>query len=159
MKNIYLALLLFYCFSCGTVAPIKVVPNSSTDFQENNSISEYYRQQRLRSFVKKTRINEKGELVEFLEPASSPIIHIKPKTYKTTRPSFRIPQRPAQDIEREIHQNLDYFCIKNVGQGKFQKQVECQNFTTKSLQLCQSSYQEISEGLLNCVKKELNAGL
>lgn len=86
---------------------------------------------------------------------------VKPKPYverakpkPTPKPELTAEQREA--MEREIGQNLSYFCMLNRKDSRFSDEAQCHAYTQNIYYECRAKIDENeARKLVNCVKSEL----
>lgn len=145
--------------SCASPEPKEIQPHYSNateqtfDEIEKTRVLDYYRQLRARG---------NPDL-----PSTRPTV-IRPKPYqeRTTRrprptatpkpvPTLSIEQREA--IEREVSQNLSYFCMLNRKDSRFSDEADCTAYTQDVLYDCRKKVVDDNlRNLVRCVKNELN---
>lgn len=65
-------------------------------------------------------------------------------------------EEEKKSLNLAIKQNIDYYCIKHEGNGKFESKTECQNHAQNKLNDCKLRLLGgFNHKLLKCLKKEL----
>tara|TARA_R110000868_G_scaffold269233_2_gene528617 strand:+ start:23952 stop:24422 length:471 start_codon:yes stop_codon:yes gene_type:complete len=146
---------LFLLVSCSTTEQPKVDPSYSDatektfDEIERTRVLDYYRQLRERGNPDIRR--------------SRPTV-VRPKAYKERRPRVKPTPRPKpvmsaeerEAVEREISQNLSYFCMLNRKDSRFSDEADCTAYTQNVLHECrQRTDENDGKRLVGCVKSNL----
>ena len=63
--------------------------------------------------------------------------------------------KKLKSLEIELEQNMNYFCMKNRLDSRFQSQSDCQQFTENILEDCRKG-KKLNAQTLKCLKRKLN---
>ncbi len=145
---------LFFLVSCASTKPISNDPSYSDATEktfeeiERSRVLDYYRQLRergntRRSSTRPTTVRPKA----YKKPRSRPVVKATPA-----------PLSPEQKeaIDREVSQNLSFFCMLNRKDSRFKDEADCTAYAQNVLYDCKKRLDdEISKKLVRCVKSEL----
>lgn len=144
---------LLFLAACATDKPIKQEPTYSSATEqtfeeiERARALDYYRQ-----------LRERGNPDQ---PGPARPRTIRPKPYverakPTPRPKPAMTAEQREAVEREVGQNLAYFCMLNRKDSRFSDEAECHAYTQNVLHNCRNQIDE-NEGrkLVACVKSNL----
>ncbi len=141
--------------SCSSAEKPKVDPSysdateSAFDEIERTRVLDYYRQLRAKG---------NPDL-----PSTRPRV-VRPKRYEEPRPRVRATPRPKpvlsaeqkEAMERELSQNLSYFCMLNRKDSRFSDEADCTAYSQNVLHDCRQRIDENdAKKLIRCVKSEL----
>ncbi len=96
-------------------------------------------------------------------PAPSRPQVVKPKPYvefankpRAPKPKPELSPEAKEALERELGQNLSYFCMLNRKDPRFSDEAECHAYAQNVLHDCRQREEgEISRKLVTCIKREL----
>ncbi len=145
----------FLLASCATTNNKPTQPSYSVDTEstfdeiERSRVLDYYRQLRERGNpdVPNTRPTTVKPKPYVARPAR------KPKPRPTPRP---LTPEEREAIDREVGQNLSFFCMLNRKDSRFKDEADCNAYTQNVLFDCKNRLSdEEAKKLVRCVKSEL----
>jgi hypothetical protein len=158
MKNLVLSLILLFLSACSTTtkeeAPVTSYSQETMKtFEEieREQVLEYYRQLRARE-------NQNQQRTAPPPPAPKPL-----QKFHTQKPKPKTPRRPKssaiaanpEELEKEVSQNLSFFCMKTRSQSRFSAEGSCEEFTTRVESQCRGQFESNDRRLFNCVRDKL----
>ena len=151
---------LFLCFSCAHQNPVRQQEKKYSQDVENEFSNIENDQQRVLNYYRTLR---QKNWEDYKNGGSQKTQRPQRRTYKTyspprSRPSARprktvtkvAPEKPAlsqeqvEEINIEIQQNLDYFCMKNRKSSRFNSQSQCQSYARNIFEKCKNTVTTVS---------------
>ncbi|MBC97175.1 MAG: hypothetical protein CME63_05460 [Halobacteriovoraceae bacterium] len=164
----YISLItLFISASCATSRPPKTKKTYSSEVEQEFKDIEYD-QKRVLNYYRTLREKnwdeyKKGQNTKRRRPRryQRPKRRSQPQRSKTVRKV--VPEKPAlsdarvEELNIEIQQNLDYFCMKNRKSSRFSNQQDCKSYTENIFDQCKQQHPVYRDrSPVQCVKNRLN---
>jgi len=122
---------------------------------QEEKILEHYRQLRLKNwddYVKKKPLKSRRSA----RPNATKVNILRPKDEKPAlNPKPELSEEKIRDINIEISQRKNYFCLKFGEHKKFSNETECQVFVENTHLDCQQKYDESPKEILSCLRYSL----
>jgi hypothetical protein len=163
MKLSLFPFIVFLTFACSTtpketVEPVTYSAETMKTFEEieREQVLEYYRQLRARENQATQRVAPPPETPKPLQKFHTQ----KPSVRKAPAPAPR-PVRSSiiaanpEELEKEISQNLSFFCMRTRSQKRFSSEGSCEEFTANVETQCRDQFQPNDRRLFNCVRDRL----
>lgn len=152
MKTLFWALLCLFLTACSTTKkeatpPLTYSEETMKTFEdiERQQVLEYYRQLRERD----------------AKAAPAPVPPKPLQNFRTQKPPVKPSPRSKaiaanpEELEKEISQNLSFFCMRTRSQSRFSIEGSCEEFTEKVNTQCREQFEPNDRRLFNCVKDKL----
>ena len=152
--KIFLILLPLLFFSCASkdktpVTKMTYSEETTRTFEEieREQLLQYYRDLRA-----KETVSPRASKPRASRPQTS-----KPATISANKPAPKSAAQKAdpEELQKEIEQNLVFFCMRHRQDSRFSDEAVCKEFTAKIYQECQEKFEADDRRLFNCIKPKL----
>ncbi len=152
--KIFLFLLPLLFFSCASKeqapAPKMTYSDETTrTFEEieREQLLQYYRDLRAKETVSPAPTRPRVSRPQTSKPANTSVNKPAPKS--------PVQKADPEELQKEIEQNLVFFCMRHRQDSRFKDESVCKEFTEKIYQECQEQFEADDRRLFNCIKPKL----
>lgn len=156
MRPIYTLLLVLFLSACATSEPL--APEPKTYSQETLKTFEEIEREQVLEYYRQLREREMNAQKRQAPPPPAPK---KLEQFHTQKPKPKPVPRPAVqagdpvEIEKEIEQNLTFFCMRTRNDARFSEQGSCERHTREVFENCKNDFEENDRRRVQCVKNKL----
>lgn len=152
--KIFLLLLPFFLLSCASQEKTPIT--RMTYSEETTRTFEEIEREQLLQYYRDLRAKEVNSPQESRPRVSRPQTS-RPAKIQASKPAPKSSAQKAnpEELQKEIEQNLVFFCMRHRQDSRFKDEAVCQEFTAKIYQNCQEKFEADDRRLFNCIKPKL----